>query len=129
MDGDDCAAACQLAHIEAYFEALDTVYKEGSTVADIDALLALLHEDVRYVHVAYEADFDRATWRAAFMRNWERGAYANEAEQATHIVEVLHGKNHAAVAYDPGSASLAEEALLVVFRFTDGKISRIEELW
>lgn len=129
-----CPAECQLEQVNAYFEALDKVYQEGSTVADVDHLLAQLHEDVRYVHVDYGADFERDAWRAAFIGNLERGAYANGPEQKMGILTVIHGKNHAAVEYAHGAVSPdgvweGEEPLLVLFAFTDGKISRIEELW
>ena len=63
------------ASVAAYFERLQAVFRDSSDAADIDRLLALFTEDGRYVHLKYEADFDLAAWRAAFLRNLERGAF------------------------------------------------------
>ena len=133
-EGVDCSPECQLEQVTVYFQALDKVFREGSTAADIDALLSHMHERVRYVHVEYGADFDRESWRAAFLRNVERGAFNNGPERKIGILKVIHGKNHAAVEYAHGAVLPdgtweSGEPLLVLFEFTEGKISRIEELW
>ena len=130
----DCPAQWQLEQVRTYFHALDNVFRAGATVADIDHLFSALHENVRYVHVEYEADFDRESWRAAFLGNLERGAYNNGPERKIGITKVIHGKHHMAVEYSHGEVQpdgkwKSGEPLLALFRFTDGKISRIEELW
>lgn len=130
----DCSPECQLEQVNNYFSALDEVYREGSTVAEIDHLLSILHEDVRYIHVDYEADFDRDSWREAFIGNLERGAYRNGPENEMRISNVIHGKNYIAVEYShgivqPDGTFESDDPLLVLFTFTDGKISCIEELW
>lgn len=130
----DCTPECQLEQVNDYFSALDEVYREGSSVADIDHLLSLLHDEVRYVHVDYEADFDRNSWREAFIGNLERGAYRNGPENEMRISNVIHGKNHIAVEYShgivqPDGTFESGNPLLVLFTFTDDKISLIEELW
>ena len=130
----DCPPACQLEQVGAYFRALDKVFQEGSTVADIDALFSILHDRVRYVHADYEADFQRDAWRAAFIGNLERGAYRNGPERQLGIMTAIHGKNAVAVQYShgevlPDGTRRSDEPLLVLFRFTDGRISLIEELW
>lgn len=126
----DCSAECQLENVTNYFTALDEVYREGSTIADIDHLLSILHEDVRYVHADYEADFDRASWREAFIRNLKRGAYRNGTENEIRITNIIHGKNHIAVEYSHGVVQSdgffqSNEPLLVLFTFTEGKISKL----
>lgn len=131
---NDCPAECQLEQVNAYFRALDNVFQRGSTVADVDALLSILHERVRYVHTEYDADFGRDAWRTAFLGNLERGAYRNGPERQIGILTVIHGKNHVAVEYAhgevlPDGTWEGGEPLLALFTFTDGKISRIEELW
>jgi hypothetical protein len=132
--GLDCYSVCQLDQVEIYFHALDKVFQKESTVADIDTLLSNLHEHVKYIHVEYEADFDKDAWRAAFIRNLERGAFNGEPERKTGILNVIHGTNHAAVEYSRGDVIPdgpwnKRESLLVLFTFRDGKIYRIEELW
>lgn len=133
-DDIDCPPECQLEQVSAYFRALDKVFQEGSTVADVDDLLSILHERVRYVHTSYEADFGREDWRAAFIGNLERSAYRNGPERHIGILKVIHGKHHIAVEYShgevlPDGSWKGGEPLLALFRFTDGRISLIEELW
>lgn len=130
----DCSNTCQLEQVIRYFEALDRVSQEGSTVADIDALLEGMHESVRYEHVEYEANFTRDTWRQAFVRNWERGSYSNGPEAKIGVLNIIHGKNYAAVEYANGTVTTdgrweGSESLLVLFQFTDGQISLVRELW
>ena len=134
FDGTDCPPECQLEQAGAYFQALDKVFRDGSTVADIDALFSILHDRVRYVHTDYEADFQREAWRSAFVSNLERGAYRNGPERQIGIMSVIHGKHAVAVEYShgemlPDGTWKGDEPLLALFRFTDGKISLIEELW
>lgn len=40
-------------------QSLATVFIKGSTVEDIDALLSQLHDNVKYEHEEYDADFDK----------------------------------------------------------------------
>jgi hypothetical protein len=134
VDRTDCPPQCQLEQVGAYFRALDEVFQEGSTIAEIDALFSILHEEVRYVHAAFEADFQREEWRAAFIGNLERGVYRNGPERQIGIMTAIHGKNAVAVEYSHGEVLSdgtweSSEPLLAVFRFRDGKISLIEELW
>jgi ketosteroid isomerase-like protein len=123
-----------LGQVEHYFEALDRISRRGATVDDVDRLLALLHPAVRYVHVEYEADFGRAEWREAFLGNLERGAYANGPENEIRVLRSIPGKSHLAVEYSGGlvgddGAWTAGESYLVLFAFTEGRISLVKELW
>ena len=134
VDGTGCPPECQLEQVDAYFRALDKVFQEGATVAEIDALFSILHDRVRYVHADYEADFEREAWKAAFVGNLERGAYRNGPERQIGILKVIHGKDAVAVEYSHGELQpdgtwSSGEPLLALFRFTDGQISLIEELW
>jgi ketosteroid isomerase-like protein len=129
-----CDSACQLAQVNAYFAALDKVSRKGSSIEDIDALLALTHDDVRYIHVEYEANFDKTSWRKAFIRNLKRGAYQNTAKNEKRILNSIYGKNHIAIEYSHGVIQdngtwQKTEPLLALFGFTDGKISLVKELW
>lgn len=130
----ECDKVCQLNEVKAYFSALDIVARKGSTAEDIDALLALMHQNVKYVHVEYEANFDKETWRKAFLRNLKLGRYQNTKNNEIRILKHISGKNHLAVEYSHGTVQQngqwqATEPLLVIFAFTKAKISLVKELW
>lgn len=131
---DECAYDCQIAEVNQYFNALDNVALSGSTIADIDTLLALTHAQVQYVHVEYQANFNRKSWREAFIRNLNRGFYQNKPSQQTRVMRTIAGKHHLAVEYAQGELQADgswkhDTPLLAIFGFTDGKISLIRELW
>ena len=98
----DCDEYCQLEQVKAYFFALDKVAKKGSTSSDVDALLALTHDDVKYIHVQYEANFTKDTWRKAFLRNIELGRYQKTDKNQIRILNSIEGKNHIAIEYSHG---------------------------
>lgn len=130
----DCNSTCQLNQINSYFDGLDKVSRKGSNIKDIDALLALTHDEVKYIHVEYEANFTKVSWRKAFIRNLERGAYQNTEKNEMRIINTIFGKNHTAIEYSHGVVQQdgtwqQTKPLLIVFGFTDGKISLIKELW
>ncbi len=130
----NCNEICQVEAVNNYFEALDKVAKKDSTPKDIDALLSLMHSDVKYVHVEYGAKFDLVSWRKAFLRNLNRGMYQNTDSNEQRIIKYIPGKNHVAVEYSHGVIQdngqwKATEPLLAIFGFTEGKISLIKELW
>ena len=130
----DCNSTCQLKQINSYFDGLDKVARKSSSVKDIDALLALTHDEVKYIHVEYEANFTKKTWRKAFIRNLERGAYQNTDNNEIRILNTIFGKNYTAIEYSHGvvqqdGAWKQAEPRLILFGFTDGKISLIKELW
>ena len=129
-----CDSSCQLAQITSYFSALDKISRKGSSIEDIDTLLALTHDKVKYIHVEYEANFDKASWRKAFIRNLERGMYQNSDKNEKRILNVIYGNNHTAIEYSHGviqedGSWKQTEPLLALFGFTDGKISLVKELW
>lgn len=131
---DSCDSACQLNQINSYFKALDKISVKGSNSKDIDNFLSQLHADVKYIHVEYDASFDKASWRKAFIRNLERGAYQNGNESEQRILTTIFGKNHVAVEYSHGVIQqdgtwLQNKPLLILFGFTEGKISLVKELW
>jgi len=129
-----CNSSCQLNQINSYFAALDKISRKGSNTEDIDNLLSLMHDDVKYIHVEYEANFDKSSWRKAFVRNLKRGAYQNTNNNEMRIINTIFGKNHIAIEYSHGVVQenntwQQTEPLLVIFGFKDGKISLIKELW
>jgi len=129
-----CSSTCQLTEIKSYFLALDKVSRQGSSITDIDNLLALMHDDVKYIHVEYQANFDKQSWRKAFIRNLNRGAYQNTINNEKRILNNIQGNNYVAIEYSHGVIQdngtwQQTEPLLVLFGFKDGKISLVKELW
>ena len=124
------------AAVAAYFERLQDVFREGSAAADVDRLLALFTQSGRYVHLKYDADFDLAAWRAAFVRNIERGAFTASAEDCIAITNHIPGDGVAAIEYAYGTRTGpgdcrpdTEERLLALFHLEGERIARVEELW
>ena len=118
-----------------YFDRLDAIYRSGSTPVDINTLFDLMTRDVRYLHTAYEADFNRETWYAAFSRIQSNGGYQEPTTFCSAITNSIPGDNSYAIQYAPGSVSPGgcvpddDTRMLVVFSLREGKIARIEELW
>ncbi|WP_046006315.1 nuclear transport factor 2 family protein [Pseudoalteromonas rubra] len=130
----DCTTDCQLSKVNQYFDALDTVSYKGSTAADIDALINLMHDEVKYEHIEYQANFDKPAWRRAFLRNLESGRYDSATSREIRVLRTIPGKSHIAVEYAYGvnqadGSWQQQEPMLAVFGFKDGKISLIRELW
>jgi hypothetical protein len=130
----DCDEYCQLEQVKSYFSALDKVAKKGSTSSDVDALLALTHVDVKYIHVQYGANFTKDSWRKAFLRNIELGRYQKTDKNQIRILNSIVGKNHIAIEYSHGIIQAngkweKTNKYLAIFGFTDGKLSLIKELW
>lgn len=129
-----CIAKVPLS-IERYFEGLERVSRAGSNEDDIERILELFTVDGRYVHVDYEADFDIESWRAAFLRNLNRGAYANGPDDCIVITNHIPGNETSAIEYTHGTnvdgacAPKDDERLLAVFYMKGDKIRRVEELW
>jgi len=121
--------------ISSYFERLDTVARTGSTKGDIEKLLSLMTEDVRYVHSNYQANFDLASWRAAFYRRHDNNGYSEPDESCTKITNSIAGRSHNAIEYIQGEnksgtcTAIDGQLKLVIFSLDDEKIQRIEELW
>ncbi len=129
-----CDTTCQLALVNSYFNALDNIARKGSSNKDIDLLLNFTHDDVKYIHVEYEANFNKDSWRKAFIRNLERGAYQHNESNEIRVLSSISGKNHLAIEYSQGIIQAdgiwqQTEPLLVIFGFTDSKISLVKELW
>lgn len=124
------------ASVAAYFERLQAVFRDSSDAADIDRLLALFTEDGRYVHLKYEADFDLAAWRAAFLRNLERGAFTASVDACIAITNHIPGDGVAAIEYAYGTRGHGgdcrpegDERLLALFHLEGERIGKVEELW
>lgn len=131
---EDCNENCQLAQVKTYFSALDKISKAGSTTSDIEALLALTHEDVKYLHVEYQANFTKDTWRKAFERNLGLERYQKTEKNQIRILNSIKGNNHIAIEYSHGLIDddgkwEPTNKYLALFGFKDGKIVLVRELW
>lgn len=133
---EDCDQECQTSVIEAYFTQLAEIYRKGSTEADIDTLFGMLHQNVRYEHKTYDANFDRAGWRDAFVNNLKRSAYAKTTKDIIRVDQYIHGNNYAAVSYSYGVVGdggawqpSGDQRLMAVFKFSENKISLVQEYW
>lgn len=132
-----CDVACKEVQINAYFDRLSGVYREGSSSADIERLFALFAPNVRYSHMEYDANFERAEWKDAFIGNLERGAYKKHTNELIEVTEIIHGRSHSAVEYryvrrtKDGEREPADDqgGLLALFGFEGNQIVLIEEYW
>ena len=131
---ENCLNECQSQLIQTYYQQLDKIIMRGSTEKDLTRFLDSLHKNVRYVHSQYEADFDKNTWRTAFLRGLNGGRYQNSVDAKTTINKIIHGHNFAAVEFvarnnDEDGNLIVAPPRLAVFRFQDRKISFIKEHW
>jgi uncharacterized protein YdaL len=129
-----CDAQCQLTKVKVYFYHLDAISRSGSSVKHIDLLLKNMHDNVRYEHVEYQANFNKNQWRKAFIRNLNRGEYKHSVANEVRVLNSIQGKGYLAIEYAHGEVLSngvwqSEKPLLALFGFTDGKISLIKELW
>lgn len=119
-----------------YFAALDAIEREGSTILDIENLLAITTESVHYVHKNFDANFDKPSWLKAFKRNLKAGANNLPSSFCTQITKSINGKNSVAVEYTRGAFNMDNVCIpddetrnLAIFHIKDDKINLIEELW
>ena len=129
-----CGHTCQSEKIEDYYIKISKVMMAGSSVEDVRRFLTVLHNDVRYIHVKYEADFDKEAWHKAFMRRMEGGNYNNHPEDTTKVLRIIHGYNSAAVEFiskytNEDGVRITNPKRLAFFTFKDGKISKIQDYW
>lgn len=135
MASEPCKQPCQEKLVRAYYERLSAVARAGSGEKELNYLFELFHDDVKYEHIEYQANFDKTAWIAAFKRNFKRGAYKAPANRASRPLRMIHGAAHVAVEYAhgdqqaDGSWKMEDEGLLAIFGFKDGKIVLVRELW
>lgn len=131
----ECSADCQKAQIEAYFKKLSVVFREGSTEKDIDDLFTLFHDDVKYEHFEYDANFTKSKWKEAFLRNLKQGDYNAGQKESLRAQRLIYGKSHVAVDYaignmgEDGQWKTEDTGRLILFGFKDQKIVLVREYW
>ena len=128
-----------LAKVERYLATFDQVLRASSTVKDIENLLSMTHESVRYVHPVHGVDFDKKTWGEAFIRQLNLKRYTKAKEDQIKIFNAISGKNHVAIEYAFGKIApdgtwkinghKDKDMMFSLFTFKDGKISLIKELY
>lgn len=130
-----CDSQCQLTLIKDYYQKINLSVVQQSTTENVDVFLGSLHEDVVYLHEEYEAKFDKTIWRKAFLRQMERGGYANTVEANTVLKSVIHGYQTAAVEFvsqyrnQEDTEVTSSPSRLAIFKFKDSKIVFIQDHW
>lgn len=131
----ECDSPCKEKLIVDYFKFLDTVYRTGSSEADIDKLFQLFHPEVKYQHFEYDANFNKTEWHVAFIGNLKQGAYKKQQNESIKVTTYIHGKSHSAVEYIYGREEKNDwiptdgEKLLALFGFKGDKIILVREYW
>ncbi|MCJ8273995.1 MAG: hypothetical protein MJK04_31925 [Psychrosphaera sp.] len=125
--------------VKVYLAAFDQVLRATSTIEDIDTLLSMTHQSVKYQHPVHGVDYDKATWRAAFVRQLNLHRYTKSKTDKIKVFNAIGGKNHVAIQYAFGKITPAgaweiygnkdKDVMFSLFTFTDGKISLIKELY
>lgn len=130
-----CDNQCQLILIKDYYQKINLSVLQHSTTENVDEFLDSLHEDVVYLHKEYEAMFDKKIWRKAFLRQMERGGYANTVEANTVLKSVIHGYQTAAVEFvsqyrnQEDTEVTSSPSRLAIFKFKDSKIVFVQDHW
>lgn len=129
-----CSDDCKKELIESYLGDIVRIFVLGSTIDDIDKFLSQLHDEIKYEHEEYGADFTKQSWRSAFVRQLENGFYQETRSMDGRILNIIYGKEHAAVEYTYGIYSEEGEwekdhVKFALFGFKDNKISLVREYW
>lgn len=129
-----CNNDCKKVLVESYLDDIVKIFVLGSTVDDIDKFLSQLHNKVKYEHEEYGADFTKLTWRSAFVRQLKRNFYQESRKMDGRILNIIYGKDHAAVEYSYGFITQdnkweKDHVKFALFGFKDNKISLIREYW
>lgn len=136
VSASECDNSCKKQVIEKYFSFLGEIYKEGSSPEQVSTLFSLMSAGVKYEHIEYEADFDRAQWHQAFIANLERGVYAAPKNSVISVENYIYGKHHVAVEYSYGEVNKTgdwvpkgDQKLLALFGFDEEKLTLVREYW
>ncbi|MEP0357436.1 hypothetical protein [Paraglaciecola sp.] len=129
-----CNDDCKTDLIESYLNDIVKIFVLGSKVDDIDTFLSQLHNDIKYEHKEYDADFTKLKWRKAFIRQHEKGFYQEQRRMQGKILNIIYGKNHAAVEYSYGFLDKdghwkKDHVKFALFGFKESKISLVREYW
>ena len=76
--------------MENYLNDIVKIFVHGSTVDDIDTFLSQLHNDIKYEHKEYGADFTKLIWRKAFIRQREKGFYQEQRRMQGKILNIIY---------------------------------------
>jgi hypothetical protein len=131
---DICSNDCKKELVESYLDNIVKIFVLGSTIDDIDIFLSQLHDDIKYEHEEYGANFTKLSWREAFARQLKKGFYQEKRRMDGRILKIIYGKNHAAVEYTYGIYSEEgnwekDHVKFALFGFKDSKISLVREYW
>lgn len=121
-----------LGMVRSFIRASGEVSQRG--MAAVEDVMALMHEDMRYIHLEYGADFDKAAMLEGYKRRIARAA--TRGSKVT-IHKHITGKNiviiEASGTYerkvDDGWQPRSYDGHVTTYEFKDGKIWRVREYW
>lgn len=135
MGNTHCNDQCQSALINDYYAKINQAVIQDSTPENVENFLAVLHDDVTYLHEEYEAKFDKDIWRKAFLRQMDLGRYDDTIASNTQVISIIHGYQTAAVEFvsryrnrDDADFN-SSPTRLAIFKFKDNKIVFIQDHW
>ena len=132
---DECSSACQLEQIKTYFSFMDAINRKGAKPADIDGLLENLHDEVTYEHVKFGVKFGKNKWKSNANNRINKGFNTNDPNDKISILNSIYGHNYVAIEFahgyidSKGVWNIKSDSQLGLFKFKDGKIVLIQELW
>jgi len=109
---------------DAFLEAKKKVFREGSTVADVDNMFGFYTDDYKYNHPRYGGTYSRSLLYSNTVKFLKKGAYRNyPAEEVTNIIL---GENAVAIEF---KTATSEDTRMTLFKFRKDKIFYVEEFW
>ncbi|MCJ9429214.1 hypothetical protein [Kordiimonas marina] len=104
-------------------------------MAAVEDIMALVHDDARYIHTEYASEYDKAAWIDGYKRRIARAHTEREGE--TVITNHIAGKNiliterTARWSDMEGGQRVHHEktGMVATYQFKGGKLWRIKEYW
>ena len=114
---------------EKFITLTDATKVKGATAKDIESVLNLLSDEMRYQHSNYGADLTKAQFVEGLV-NYMGVADAMESK----IIDKISGSNAIAVSFISttvinGKTEVDEKPLMRVFEFNQDKITLVKEYW
>lgn len=118
--------------VKIYYDLNLVIFREKSTIEDIDSVFTLFTDDFTYVHPNYGGVYTRKDLYKGYKKNLEEGGYDGQIVDVI-IEQKITGFN--AIAVSRRYLKLVDkntsvgESQMTLFEFEQGKIRRIFEYW